>query len=190
MASPPSHRQRAIAMQSHLPPSIAFAVRNFDDISARLLRDARNREPLPPEQLAAYQHTGDYQAQLPPLTDPRYLSRDIDRWLTTVLHSLSGALAAFAQAAQLQPQLAGATLGPDTSQPNIVTVAAAADHLRHVARVSQQLTAALAVHLDEAPFQPCSYDKNPDDQEDATQPNENPQPSESGEEAGLQEESY
>ena len=62
----------------HLQPSLVFAMRNFDIISARLLHDTRNREPLPPEQLAAYWHFGEYQARLPPITDPRDLARGSD----------------------------------------------------------------------------------------------------------------
>ena len=55
--------------------------------------------------------------------------------------------------------------------------AAAADHLRHVARVSQQPTAAPAAHLDEAPFQPCYYEANQYTQkEETTEPNAKPQP--------------
>ena len=152
----------------HLPPSLVVAMRNFDTVSERLLHDTRNREPLPPEQLAAYRHFGKYQARLPPITDPRDLAGCTNRWLTTVVHSLAAALAAFAQAALLQPQPAdtAATQGTQLGPTSTVSVGAAADHLRHVARAAQQLTAAIAVHLDQAPFAPGFYTENQDDKEE------------------------
>ena len=116
--------------------------------------------------------------------DPRDLARGTDRWLTTVVHSLSGALAAFAQAALLQPQPVDAATarGAEHSPTCTVTVAAAADHLRHVARAAQQLTAALAVHLDEAPFMPRFYEANQDkDKEEATDPHAKLQPKDENE---------
>ena len=175
-------------MHSHLPPSILASVRNYDDTSSRLLHDVRNREPLPPEQLAAYQHLGDYQAQLPPLTSPAYFDRNATRWLTTVVHSLAGALAAFAQATMLQPP--DYPMGVEPHQVNAVTIVAAADHLRHVARLTQQLSAGLAVHLDVAPLQQVEADAVCQ-ADGPTVPHAEPQPSAgSGSEQDQWEEMY
>ena len=160
------------------PTPLLDGIRERDALSAALSRPQPNQNPLPPPQLAAYQDADPYQAQLPNVAWLAHWTADDGRtpalrWLTTMVYSLAAALVPLAQLlAAASPSSAAASNLPEVRHPDQHrepepqhphrrrdqpplpqlhhrdALVEAAEHLRHVARIVQQLAAALAGNLD------------------------------------------
>ena len=152
-------------------------IRERDALSAALSRPQPNQNPLPPPKFAAYQDADPYQAHLPDMAWLAQCTADDSRapafrWLTTMVYSTAAALVPLAQllaAASPSPATTDMFeyLQPDQhrepGEPPLPhwrcdqqppahrhhnhALAEAAEHLRHVARLVQQLAAALADNL-------------------------------------------
>ena len=170
------------------PAPLLDGIRERDVSSAALSRPQPNQTPLPPPQLAAYQDSEPYQAQLPNMAWLAHRATDDGRtpalrWLTTMVYSLAAARVPMAQLLAAAVPLPAPSTTSDADQAHHQTqqrgpdelhsprqphephsprrrelphlhlhhhaaLAEAAEHLRHVARIVQQLAAALADNLD------------------------------------------